>query len=151
PNQPVDRVTLVTDLYAEAFARQRFVLLVMTAFSIVAIALTAAGLIGVLAQAVARRTREIGVRMALGARPADVLRLIGFQGLAMPFAGALAGLGAALWLSRVLQALLFGITPTDPLSFALVAVFLGIVGGVASWIPARSATRIDPAVALRVE
>jgi predicted permease len=149
--QPVDRVALVTDLYAEAFARQRFVLILMSAFSVVAVALTAAGLVGVLAQVVARRTREIGVRMALGARPADVLRLIGSQGLAMTLAGALAGLGTALWLSRGLRALLFGIAPTDPVSFAAVAVFLVLVGAVASWIPARSATRIDPAVALRVE
>src|SRR5262249_29886555 len=151
PQQPVDRVALVTDLYAEAFARQRFVLMLMSAFSVIAVALTAAGLVGVLAQVVARRTREIGVRMALGARPADVLRLIGLQGLAMTLAGALAGLGAALWMSRALQSLLFDITPTDPLSFAAVALFLAIVGVVASWIPARSATRIDPAEALRTE
>jgi putative ABC transport system permease protein len=151
PNQPIEKIALVDDTYAEAFARQRFLLLLMSAFSAIALALTAAGLVGVLSQLVMRRTREIGVRMALGARPGDVLRLVLSQGLAMTLIGVVAGLAAALWLTRVLRTLLFGITPTDPLSFAVVGAFLAVVAAIACWVPARSAMRIDPAVALRVD
>jgi predicted permease len=151
PNQPIDRVALVTDMYAEAFARQRFVLLLMGAFSAIALALTAAGIVGVLSQTVIRRTREIGIRMALGARPADVMRQILSRGLAMTLLGAAAGLAGAVVVTRVLRTLLFGISPTDPLSFAAVATFFVAVGLLACWLPARAAMRIEPASALRVE
>jgi ABC-type antimicrobial peptide transport system permease subunit len=144
-------VALVSEMYAEAFGRQRFVLMLMSAFSAVALALTAAGIFGVLSQIVTRRTREIGIRMALGARPADVLRQILSRGLALTLAGAAIGLGAAFWLTRVLRSLLFGISPTDPLSFAAVGAFLVAVALLACWLPARTAMRIEPASALRVD
>jgi hypothetical protein len=150
PNQPVERVALMSDLYAEAFARQRFVLRLMGAFSVVALALTAAGIFGVLSQIVMRRTREIGIRMALGARPADVLRQILSRGLALALAGAVLGVGAALGLTRVLRTLLFGISPTDPISFIGVAIVLIGVALAACWLPARAAMRVEPASALRV-
>jgi putative ABC transport system permease protein len=151
PNQPVERVALVSDTYAEAFGRQRFVLTLMGAFSAIALALTAAGIFGVLSQIVMRRTREIGIRMALGARPADVLRQILSRGLALAVGGAAIGLGSALWLTRVLRSLLFGVSPTDPLTFASVGLFLVAVALLACWLPARTAMRIEPASALRVD
>ncbi|HEX5475826.1 MAG TPA: ABC transporter permease [Vicinamibacterales bacterium] len=149
--QPIENVTLVSDAYAEAFARQRFVLMLMSAFSVIALILTAAGIFGLLAQMVAQRRREIGIRMALGARPAQVLRLIASRGLALTLAGAVIGVGVALMLAPVLQSQLFEITPTDPVSYASVVALLGIVAFVACWLPARTATRVDPATALRVE
>jgi putative ABC transport system permease protein len=151
PAQSVQRVALVTDTYAEAFGRQRFVLLLMSIFSFIAVALTAAGIFGVLSQIVMRRTREIGIRMALGARPSDVLGQVLSRGLALTLAGAVIGLGAAVGLTRVLGSLLFGVSPTDPLSFATVGVFLVAVALLSCWLPARAAMRIEPASALRVD
>jgi ABC-type antimicrobial peptide transport system permease subunit len=149
--QPVERVALVSDLYAEAFGRQRFVLLLMGLFSFIAVALTAAGIFGVLSQVVMRRTREIGIRMALGARPVDVLRQILSRGLTLTLIGAAAGLGGAIWLTSVLRALLFEVSPTDPISFVAVGLFLIAVALLACWLPARAAMRIEPASALRVD
>jgi predicted permease len=149
--QPIEKIALVTDMYGEAFGRQRFVLMLMTAFSIVALVLTAAGIFGLLAQMVAQRNREIGIRMALGAGPADVLRLVARRGLALTLAGAVIGIGGALLLAPALRSLLFEVTPTDPLSYASVVGLLAIVAAAACWIPARAATKVDPAVALRVD
>ena len=151
PAQPVDRAALVSDLYAEGYARQRFVLLVMGGFSVIALALTAAGIFGVLSQIVARRTREIGIRVALGARPQHVRRLVLGRGVAFILIGSVAGLAAAVGVTRVLRALLFGVSPTDPATFALVTVLLGAVGLLACWLPTRAAMRIAPASALRVD
>ena len=125
--------------------------MLMSAFSIVALGLTAAGIFGVLSQIVMRRTREIGIRMVLGARPSDVMRQVLRSGLALSLLGAAIGIAAALALSRVLRTLLFGVTPWDPVSFAVVTAFLVAVAAAACWLPARSAMRIEPAVALRVE
>jgi ABC-type antimicrobial peptide transport system permease subunit len=125
--------------------------MLMSAFSIVALGLTAAGIFGVLSQIVMRRTREIGIRMVLGARPSDVMRQVLRSGLALSLLGAAIGIAAALALSRVLRTLLFGVTPWDPVSFAVVTAFLVAVAVAACWLPARSAMRIEPAVALRVE
>ena len=150
-HQAIDRVALVSDTYAEAFGRQRFVLRLMTVFSLIALGLTAAGMFGVLSQVVARRTREIGIRMALGARPGDVLKQILRGGLALAALGAAVGCAAAFGLTRVLRTLLFGVSPTDPASFAAVAFLLVCVALVACWWPARAAMKVEPATALRVE
>jgi predicted permease len=150
-NQPIGRVTLVDELYKQAFARERFVLQLMTVFSIVAMALTAAGIFGVLSQLVARRTREIGVRMALGARSADIARMILSRGFVPLAIGAVCGLAGAAALTRFLEALLFQVRPLDPGSFIVVTALLLAVALVASWLPTRRAIRVDPALALRVE
>lgn len=149
--QPIERIALVSDLYGEAFARQRFVLTIMGAFSAIAIALTAAGIFGVLSQVVRRRTREIGIRMVLGARPSDVMRQVLRSGLTLSLLGAAIGIGAALPLSRVLRTLLFGVSPMDPISFGAVTLLLVAVAVAACWLPARAAMRVEPAAALRVE
>ena len=138
-------------IFAEAYGRQRFVLVLMGTFSIIALGLTAGGIFGVLSQVVAQRTREIGVRMALGARPADVLNLILSRGMGLTLIGASIGGAGALWLTRVLRTLLFEISPTDPVSFAAVAVLLVAIALVACWLPARAAMRVHPAIALRTE
>jgi putative ABC transport system permease protein len=150
-HQAIDRVALVTDTYADAFGRQRFVLRLMTVFSLIALGLTAAGIFGVLSQVVSRRTREIGIRMALGARPGDVMGQVLRGGVALAAVGAAVGCAAAFGLTRVLRTLLFGVTPTDPVSFAGVAILLVVVALIACWWPARSAMRVEPATALRVE
>jgi len=151
PNQPVEKVALVADTYAEMFAKQRFVLMLMGAFALVALVLTAAGIFGVLSQAVAQRTREIGIRMALGARPADVMKLVVSRGMLLTATGAVLGIGAALALVKTLRTLLYGVEPTDPVSFVVVTVLLLAVSVLACWLPTRAAMRVHPAVALRSE
>lgn len=151
PNQPIEKAELVSDAYGEAFGRQRFVLMLMSAFSLVALILTAAGIFGLLAQAVAQRRREIGIRMALGAGRAQVLRTIAVRGMRLTLAGAAIGVAGALALTPVLKSLLYEVTPTDPGSYASVIALLMLVALAACWLPARAATKVNPAVALRVE
>ncbi len=150
-NQPIGRVTLVEDLYANAFARERFVLQLMTVFGLIAVVLTAAGIFGVLSQLVARKTREIGLRIALGARTADILRLVLSRSAVLVAIGTAVGLTGAAMLTRFLEALLFEVRPVDPLSFSAVTCMLLAIALVACWLPMRRAIRVDPAVALRVE
>jgi putative ABC transport system permease protein len=120
-------------------------------FAMLALAIVATGIGGVMALAVGQRRHEIGVRMAIGARPAEILRMILGQGLALALVGVVLGLVGALWLTRVLQKLLFEVAPTDPLTYVGVAAVLGLAALVACYVPARRASRVDPLVALRVE
>jgi putative ABC transport system permease protein len=123
----------------------------LAAFAAAALLLAALGIYGVVSYAVSRREREIGVRMALGAQAADVLRMVLREGLRLSLIGVGCGIAAALLLARLLHAFLYGVSPTDPLTYALVAILLALVAALASLLPARRATRVDPVVALRAE
>ena len=120
-------------------------------FGFVALFLASVGLYAVMAFSVRRRTQEVGVRMALGAEGRDVLRLILRQGMTQLAVGAVIGLGLAWWLARALRVILFRVEPTDPLTFATILVTLALTGLLATIVPARRATRVDPAWALRYE
>jgi len=120
-------------------------------FAGLAVVLAAVGVYGLMSFLVAQRTREIGIRMAIGARAGDVLRLIVMRAVLLTGTGVALGLLGALLLTRLLESLLFGVKPTDPLTFAGVAAVLGIVAIAASVVPARRAARVDPLIALRSE
>jgi putative ABC transport system permease protein len=132
-------------------ASRRFSLVLLGSFAALALVLAAIGIYGVLAYSVARRTHEIGVRVALGARHADVVRLVLGQGLRVTAIGIVFGVAGALGLTRFLQSLLYEVQPTDPPTFAVVLLLLGSVSFVASYLPARRAMHVDPIVALRYE
>ena len=135
----------------QSIAAQRFTMLLLAAFAAVAVILAAIGISAVVANAVVQRTREIGVRMALGAARQDVVRLIIGQGMPLVGVGIAVGLAGAFALSRVLRSLLYGVSPTDAVTFAGVAVLLAVVAVVAAYLPARRAAAVDPMVALRTE
>jgi putative ABC transport system permease protein len=146
---PVYDVRTMNQVIAESVAQRRFTMGLLAIFAFAALGLAALGLYGVLSYAVTQRTREIGLRMALGGRRLDVLRLVVGQGMKMAMIGALAGLLASLALARLMKGLLFGVSASDPLTFIAVALLLTLVALVACWIPARRATKVDPMVALR--
>jgi ABC-type antimicrobial peptide transport system permease subunit len=149
PDVAVAQVATMEAVVASATARPRFYLVLFGGFAAIALTLAAVGIYGVMSYSVSRRTREIGVRMALGAQRGQVLWMVVGQGAALAAAGAVVGLTGALLLSRVMAGLLFGVAPTDAVTLGVVTVVLCAVAVVASWIPARRAARIDPMIALR--
>jgi putative ABC transport system permease protein len=151
PEQYISNVGPLTELLSASLARRRFDTMLTGLFAGLALLLATVGIFGVTAYAVTQRTREIGVRMALGARPWDVLRLVLGQGLRLILYGIGAGLVVALVLTRVLSTMLYGVTSTDPLTFIAVSLGLIFVALLACYIPARRATKVDPLIALRYE
>jgi putative ABC transport system permease protein len=150
-DQPVGSIRTLEDVVTDSFARQRFLLMLLGAFGVLALLLAAVGTYGVMSYTVTQRTQEVGIRMALGAQPKDVLRLVVGKGIRLGIAGVVLGLLGALAATRVLASSLFGVTATDPATFAAVALLLAGVALLASYLPARRATRVDPLVALRYE
>jgi putative ABC transport system permease protein len=151
PAQPVGEVRLLRDLMADSLGPRRLHTVLLGGFAVAALLLAAIGTYGLVAQAVARRAREIGIRIAVGARDEDVVGMIVRQGAALATAGAAAGLAAALGATRLLEGLLFGVGARDPVTLAAVVSVLVAATLLASWIPARRASRIDPIEVLRSE
>ncbi len=151
PTQPVYAIQPMDKLLADAIAPRRFVMFLIGALALVALVLAAVGVYGVISFSVSERTHEMGIRIALGAGKMDVLALVLVQSLRIAVFGIAFGLLAAFALTRLMAGLLFGVTPTDPITFAAVAVLLGAVALVACYLPARRATKVDPVVALRYE
>jgi predicted permease len=149
PNVPVYQVRTLSQLRAASTARTRFLMLVLGVFAAAALALAAVGIYGVVAYAVAQRTRELGIRMALGARASDIVRLVVRQGAVLAGAGGVIGLAGAILATRTLRGLLFEVTPTDPPTLTAGTVTLVVVALVASYVPARRAARVSPVDALR--
>jgi putative ABC transport system permease protein len=151
PSQPVSDVASMEQLHAKSLSRARFSMTLLSIFAGLALVLSAVGIYGVMAYSVAQRTREIGVRLALGAARKDVLGLILVSGARLAAFGMLLGLAGALALNYLLRSQLYGVSPADPVTYIGVALILGSVALLASYIPARRATRVDPLVALRYE
>jgi putative ABC transport system permease protein len=148
---PVYDVQTVEQLLYNSLGSRRFNMFLLGSFAGVALLLASVGLYGVMAYLVSQRTHEIGIRLALGARPRDVFRLIIGRGLVLASIGAAVGLVAAFGLARFLETLLFQVEPTDALAFTVAPVLLLGVALLACFVPARRATKVDPMVALRVE
>jgi putative ABC transport system permease protein len=148
---PVYAVRTIDEYVSRSTASTRFNTFLVVSFATVALVLTIVGLYGVIAYSVSQATRDIGIRMALGARRLDVLRLVISQGMSLTVGGVVIGLLAALGLTRVMSSLLFGVAATDLLTFAGVAVLLLVVAAVACYVPARRASRVDPMIAIRYD
>jgi putative ABC transport system permease protein len=151
PEQPVAQVRGMNELLDKALSASRFSLLLLGSFAIVGLVLAAIGVYGVMAFAVSHRTHEIGIRMALGAQGGNVLRMVLWQGMVLVAIGVLIGSAGAWAFTRLMADLLYGVTATDPLTFASIAVLLTAIAFIACWIPARRATKVDPIIALRYE
>jgi putative ABC transport system permease protein len=151
PDQPIAAVRPMTEWVAMSVAGERYRTTLLGLFALLAMILAATGIYGVMSYSVAQRTQEIGVRMALGARPFDVLKLVMRQGMMLALIGIVVGLAGALALTRVMSSFLFGVTERDPITFGAVAALLLVVAFIACFVPARRATKVDPLVALRYE
>lgn len=151
PNVPVAGITTLGEMVSDSIDQPRFLAMLAGAFAATALTLAAIGIYGVMAYAVAQRTTEIGVRMALGATPSDVFRLVVGDGLKLTAAGVALGLGGSIVVARWLASLLFDVTPGDPITLAATAGTLLLVAMAACVIPARRATRVNPMVAQRAD
>jgi putative ABC transport system permease protein len=151
PELPVSDVALLEERVAGSIRKQRFAMLLLAVFAGIALALAIVGLYGVMSYLVAQRTREFGIRMALGATLRDMVRLIVGQGLKLVLAGLVLGVAGSLALTKVLAGMLFSVRATDPVTFVAVCTLLAAVSAIACYLPARRATKVDPVVALRAE
>jgi len=151
PALPLAKVSTLATLVDDSMTQSRFSMLLLTAFAVLALLLASIGIYGVISYAVAQRTQEFGIRLALGAQPRNVFSIILAQGARLAGFGIAIGLVAAVGVARLMRALLFGVQPLDPLTFAVVPVLLLAVALLACYLPARRATRVDPLVALRCE
>ncbi len=151
PNLPVARVRTLDEYVDRSMARTSFTLIMLGIAAAVALFLGSVGIYGVVSYVVSQRTREIGVRMALGAEQSDVRRMVLKQAMMLTGGGVVLGLAGAMGLTRLMSSLLFGVSPMDPVTFGSVAVGLSGVALLASYLPARRAAKVDPVVALRFE
>ncbi len=151
PALPLYNIQMMDELLENTVVARRLAMTLLTIFAGLALVLVTVGIYGVVSYAVSQRTHEIGIRMALGADQANVLSLVVHQGATLTLIGLAIGLATACGLTRMLRSMLFGVEPTDPITFAVITLFLAIVGLVAAYIPARRATRVDPLVALQYE
>lgn len=151
PRQTFARTATMEELVSDSLKQRRFNLFVLGLFAAIALLLATIGIYGSISYSTRQRTNEIGVRIALGAQTQDVLRLVVGQGVGLALVGVAIGLGAAFLLTRGIKSLLFGVSPTDPLTFLVISVLLLLTAFLASLVPARRATRVDPLVALRSE
>jgi predicted lysophospholipase L1 biosynthesis ABC-type transport system permease subunit len=151
PDQPVFSMRTMERRLAESVAPRRFQMLLFGVFAAVALALAAVGIYGVMAHSVSLRAHEIGIRMALGAKPRDVLRMVVAQGMRLALIGLAIGLTGAFALTRVMASLLFNVSPADPATFTSASALLAVIAFLATYLPARRATKVDPMIALRHE
>jgi putative ABC transport system permease protein len=151
PNLPLYGIRTMENVISESIAAARFRTSLLAIFAAVALVLAMVGIYGVMSYAVTQRTHEMGIRMALGARGLDVVKLIVRNGMSLALVGAIIGLAGAFAITRLMTGLLFGVSPTDALTFVLVTAGLLLVAMFACYIPARRATKVDPLVALRYE
>jgi putative ABC transport system permease protein len=151
PRQTFARTATMEELVADSLKERRFNLFLLGLFAAIALLLSTIGIYGSISYSTRQRTNEIGVRIALGAQTQDVLRLVVGQGVGLALIGVALGLFGAFLLTRGIKSLLFGVSPTDPLTFLAISILLLLTALLASLVPARRATRVDPLVALRSE
>ena len=151
PLLPVSAVRPLDEVFAESIARARLTASAMSIFAGAALLLASLGVYGIVAYSVAQRSREFGIRVALGARPAQIIRMVVGQNLRIVIMGVILGIAVAIPATRLLRGLLFNVPPNDPATFVAIGVMLSVVASFASYLPARRGTRIDPVVTLKSE